>query len=93
MILDLKVSQDQPSSIMTVAAPTIKARGIKTQVIVKNGETIVLGGIYEYSQSKIEQRVPFLGTLPMIGRLFRLTRLNNRRSELLIFLTPTLLKY
>lgn len=93
MILDLKVNQDQPSTFIAVDAPTIKARGIKTQVIVKNGETVVLGGIYEYSQSKIEQRVPFLGTLPIIGRLFRLTTSNSRRSELLIFLTPTILNY
>ncbi len=93
MVLDLKVNQDQPSSFMAVDAPTIKARGIKTQVIVKSGETVVLGGIYEYSQSKIEQRVPFLGTLPIIGRLFRLTTSNSRRSELLIFLTPTILNY
>lgn len=93
MILDLKVNQDQPSSFMAIDAPTIKARGIKTQVIVKNGETVVLGGIYEYSQSNIEQRIPFLGTLPIIGRLFRLTTSNSRRSELLIFLTPTILKY
>ena len=50
IILDLKVNQDQPSTFMAVDAPTIKARGIKTQVIVKNGETVVLGGIYEYSQ-------------------------------------------
>lgn len=91
ILLDLKVNQDQPSTFMAVDAPTIKARGIKTQVFVKNGETVVLGGIYEYSQSKIEQRVPFLGTLPILGRLFRLTRSNSRRSELLIFLTPTIL--
>ena len=93
IILDLKVNQDQPSSFMAVDAPTIKARGIKTQVSIKNGETVVLGGIYEYSQNNIEQRVPFLGSLPIIGRLFRLTTSNNRRSELLIFLTPTILKY
>lgn len=93
IILDLKVNQDQPSTFMAVDAPTIKARGIKTQVIVKNGETVVLGGIYEYSQSKIERRVPFLGTLPIIGRLFRLTASSARRSELLMFLTPTILKY
>lgn len=92
MILDLKVNQDQPSSFMVMDAPTIKARGIKTQVIVKNGETVVLGGIYEYSQSKVIQRVPFLGTLPIIGHLFRLTATSDRRSELLIFLTPTILK-
>lgn len=93
MILDLKVNQDQPSHFMAVDSPIIKARGIKTQVIVKNGETVVLGGIYEYSQSKIERRIPFLGTLPIIGRLFRLSTSNNRRSELLIFLTPTILKW
>lgn len=93
IVLDLNVNQDQPSTFMTPDAPTIKARGIKTQVSVKSSETVVLGGIYEYSQSKLEQRVPFLGTLPIIGRLFRLTTSNSRRSELLIFLTPTLLKY
>lgn len=93
IVLGLKVNQDQPSTFMTPDAPTIKARGIKTQVSVKSSETVVLGGIYEYSQSKLEQRVPFLGTLPIIGRLFRLTTSNCRRSELLIFLIPTLLKY
>ena len=93
IVLDLKVNQDQPSTFMASDAPTIKARGIKTQVSVKSSETVVLGGIYEYSQSKLEQRVPFLGTLPIIGRLFRFTTSNSRRSELLIFLTPTLLKY
>ncbi|MEN9916958.1 MAG: type pilus assembly protein PilQ [Pseudomonadota bacterium] len=91
--LDLKVNQDQPSTFIAIDAPTIKARGIKTQVTVKNNETVVLGGIYEYSQSKLEQRVPWLGTLPIIGRLFRLTTSNSRRSELLIFLTPTILNY
>lgn len=91
IILDLEVNQDQPNSVM-VDAPTIKARGIKTQIIVKSGETIVLGGVYEYSQGKLEQRVPFLGSLPLIGRLFRLTKVYNRRSELLIFLTPLLLR-
>ena len=93
IVLDLKVNQDQPSTFMASDAPTIKARGIKTQVSVKSNETVVLGGIYEYSQSKLEQRVPFLGTLPIIGRLFRLSTSNSRHSELLIFLTPTLLKY
>lgn len=92
LILDLKVSQDQPSSFMVMDAPAIKARGIKTQVIVKSGETVVLGGIYEYSRSKVIRRVPFLGSLPLIGYLFRLTTTNDRRSELLIFLTPTILK-
>ncbi|TLY47576.1 MAG: type IV pilus secretin PilQ [Gammaproteobacteria bacterium] len=93
IVLDIKVNQDQPSTFMALDVPTIKARGIKTQVTVKNSETVVLGGIYEYSQSKLEQRVPFLGTLPIIGRLFRLTTSNSRRSELLIFLTPTILSY
>ena len=93
IVLDLKVSQDQPSTFIAIDAPTIKARGIETQVIVKNSETVVLGGIYEYSQSKLEQRVPFLGTLPIIGRLFCLTTSNSRRTELLIFLTPTILSY
>jgi type IV pilus assembly protein PilQ len=92
MILDLKVNQDQPASFIAVDVPTIKARGIKTQVIIKDGETVVLGGIYEYSHSKVVRRVPFLGALPLVGYLFRLVVTNSRRSELLIFLTPTILK-
>lgn len=92
MILDLKVNQDQPASFIAVDVPTIKARGITTQVIVKDGETVVLGGIYEYSHSKVVRKVPFLGALPLVGYLFRLVATSSRRSELLIFLTPTILK-
>ncbi len=92
MLLDLRINQDQPASFIAMDVPTIKARGIKTQVIVKNGETVVLGGIYEYSHSKVVRRVPFLGALPIVGYLFRLVATNSRRSELLIFLTPTILK-
>ncbi|MFM2322228.1 MAG: type pilus assembly protein PilQ [Pseudomonadota bacterium] len=92
MMLDLRVNQDQPASFIAADVPAIKARGIKTQVIVKNGETVVLGGIYEYSHSKVVRRVPFLGALPLVGYLFRLVTTNSRRSELLIFLTPTILK-
>ncbi len=71
----------------------LKHAELKHKFIIKNGETVVLGGIYEYSQSRIEQRVPFLGALPIIGRLFRLTTSNIRRSELLIFFNTDYLNY
>lgn len=91
LILDLAVNQDQPSNFTVLNVPAIKARGIKTQVILKNGETVVLGGIYEHLQSQSVQRVPFLGTLPIIGPLFRHKSSSDNRNELLIFVTPTIL--
>jgi type IV pilus assembly protein PilQ len=91
LTLDLTVNQDQPSNFTVLDVPAIKARGIKTQVILKNGETVVLGGIYEHLQSQSIQRVPFLGALPIIGCLFRYKANSDKRNELLIFVTPTIL--
>ncbi|MES2998200.1 MAG: type IV pilus secretin PilQ [Pseudomonadota bacterium] len=91
LILDLTVNQDQPSNFTVLDIPAIKARGIKTQIIVKDGETVVLGGIYEHLQSQSVQRIPFLGSLPVIGHLFSYKVSSDRRNELLIFVTPTIL--
>lgn len=91
LTLDLEVNQDQPSKIRVLDVPAINARHIKTKVIVKDGETVVLGGIYEHSQSQTVQRVPFLGSLPVIGNLFSYREISDKRNELLIFVTPTIL--
>ena len=60
--------------------------------MVDNGETIVLGGVYEQTKAKSVQRVPFFGDLPLVGWLFRSQFEQNNKSELLIFVTPKLLK-
>jgi len=91
LMLDLAVNQDQPSNFTVLNVPAIKARGIKTQVMLKSGETVVLGGIHEHTQSQSTQRVPFLGTLPIIGPLFQYKTNSDALNELLIFVTPTIL--
>ncbi len=71
--------------------PQIDTRQIQTGVLVDNGQTVVLGGIYEVSKSMTEQKVPLLGDIPGLGMLFRNTNRNNTKAELLIFVTPRIL--
>jgi type IV pilus assembly protein PilQ len=93
IIMDLNVSKDSPDfANLTAAGPPIKTQAVETNVLVDNGETIVLGGVYEQTKSKSVQRVPFFGDLPVVGWLFRSNFEQNNKSELLIFVTPKLIK-
>lgn len=93
IIMDIKVNQDKVDPTLTVDnVPAIDTREIETNVLVDNGETIVLGGIYEEENRKTVQRVPFLGSIPVLGYLFRNTDTLNRRTELLIFITPKVIQ-
>jgi len=65
---------------------------VQTQVLVDNGETVVLGGIYEEEEREQTERVPFFGDLPLVGRLFRTDLKTNNKSELLIFVTPRIVE-
>ena len=95
-LLVTKDSADYANQIFIGAAgfgaPPINKQEVETRVLVDNGETIVLGGVYEQSKSKNITRVPFLGDLPLIGILFRNTSESDDKSELLIFVTPKILK-
>jgi type IV pilus assembly protein PilQ len=91
LFLELEVNQDQPTAIRVLDMPAIHTRRIKTKVFINNGETIVLGGIYENFHSQSVERVPFLGSLPILGRLFSNHKSVDKRNELLIFVTPTIL--
>ena len=91
VIMDLKVNKDSVGQIF-FGIPSIDTREVQTQVLVSNGETIVLGGVYEQIKSHEVDRVPFFGDLPLIGALFRQTRETDEKSELLIFVTPKILK-
>ncbi|HEY3645428.1 MAG TPA: type IV pilus secretin PilQ [Gammaproteobacteria bacterium] len=92
IIMDLDVHDDQVGQNVQSATggsvPSIDTRDVKTQVLVNNGDTIVLGGIYETTQTVASTKVPLLGDLPLLGWLFRNTQTINNKDELLIFVTP-----
>ena len=88
IILDLVVTQDTVSEVRSGVAPAIDTQRIGTQVLVNNGETIVLGGIYQQAIISSVTKVPVLGDIPYFGWAFRTTTDSNQKKELLIFVTP-----
>jgi type IV pilus assembly protein PilQ len=91
IVMDLEVSQDQVGSIFN-GVPSIDTRSVQTQVLVDNGETVVLGGIYEQTTTDSVERVPFFGDLPYVGFLFKNTAKTDQKRELLVFVTPKIVK-
>ena len=91
IIMDLKINQDNRGEV-TAGIPSIETNEVITQVLVGNGETVVLGGIFQSERSTTVTKTPFLGDIPYIGALFRKTQDIDERAELLIFITPKLLK-
>jgi len=91
IIMDLTVNKDAVG-VVFANIPSIDTRQVTTQVLVDNGDTIVLGGIYETSTRNELEKVPVLGDLPLIGVLFRNTLESIEKQELLIFVTPKILK-
>jgi len=87
IFLDVKVNKDSPGQ-QTLSGPAIDTKNVQTQVLVENGGTVVLGGIFEQQDRKTVTKVPFLGDLPVVGYLFKNTSTVSDRSELLIFITP-----
>jgi type IV pilus assembly protein PilQ len=88
IILDLVVTQDTVSDLSNGTAPAIDTQRIGTQVLVNNGETIVLGGIYQQQIISSVSKVPVLGDIPYFGWMFRNSSSFNEKKELLIFVTP-----
>lgn len=94
IILDLVVTQDtrgETVSTSTGPAVAIDTQEIKTQVLVENGETIVLGGIFQQTSTDDIAKVPLLGDLPILGNLFKNSQTIQEKRELLIFVTPKIL--
>ena len=91
VIMDLAVNNDSVGDIFA-GIPSIDTREVNTQVLVNNGDTVVLGGIYEQITRNEVDKVPFLGDIPIIGYLFRHTLESDEKRELLIFVTPKILK-
>lgn len=93
VIMDLKINKDNPDfSRSVLGVPPVDTRSIETSVLVDNGETVVLGGVFERTRTKSTERIPFFGDLPYIGFLFKEESQEDNNSELLIFVTPKILK-
>jgi len=96
IIMDLQVNSDSVGELVASATggfvPSIDTREIRTQVLVRDGQTVVLGGIYETERREVANKVPLLGDIPGVGALFRSTQNVANKSELLIFVTPKILE-
>jgi type IV pilus assembly protein PilQ len=92
IIMEVKVTKDEPDYVNTVlGVPPIKKNEVNAKVLVADGETIVIGGVFSNTQSKVVDKVPFLGDVPYVGRLFRRDVVSESKSELLVFLTPRIM--
>lgn len=91
VLLHLLINQDHVSELTINGVPAISTQQLKTQVVMKNHNTLVLGGIMEENKSAQRQGVPFLSKIPLLGALFRYQKQSNDRKQLLIFVTPILL--
>lgn len=94
VFLAMNVKKDEISGFVNTSigdVPQIAKREINTAVLVNNGQTVVLGGVYEFKNRSDLSKVPFLGDLPAVGNLFRRTGRSNEKVELLIFVTPKII--
>jgi type IV pilus assembly protein PilQ len=96
IIMDLSVNNDSVGATITTsngaAIPSIDTRKVTTQVLVQNGQTVVLGGIYQQENRNSVSKIPLLGDIPLFGMLFRNRTTVNNKDELLIFVTPKILR-
>ena len=95
IIMTVGIKKDSPTTIVyssSSSEPGINTNEIQTEVMIGDGETLVIGGIYEQVTTKNQNKVPLLGDIPFVGRLFRNDYNSNQKDELLVFLTPQILK-
>lgn len=90
IIMELDVKKDRVGQVFS-GVPSIETQNINTQVLVGNGETAVLGGIYEQTERNDVEKVPFFGDIPIMGNLFKRKTVLNNKTELLIFITPKIM--
>ncbi|MBS0215960.1 MAG: type IV pilus secretin PilQ [Proteobacteria bacterium] len=95
VFLNVKVTKDDLDSWLNTPignVPIIAKRAVDTAVLMDNGQTVVIGGVYEFKKNDSVHKVPFLGDLPVIGSLFRQKSKSNQKAELLVFLTPRIIR-
>ncbi len=94
--LNLMVKKDEVSELIANPAggfvPQIARREVSTAVLIDNGQTVVVGGVYEFSNREDLRKVPFLGDVPVLGNLFKNKNKQVEKAELLIFVTPRVLQ-
>lgn len=94
IIMEVKVTKDAPDFGRVLnGVPPINKNEVNAKILVADGETVVIGGVFSNSQTKSVDKVPFLGDLPYLGRLFRRDSVQDAKSELLVFLTPKILNH
>lgn len=94
IIMEVKVNKDSADYQRALdggGAPPINKNEVNAKVLVSDGETIVIGGVFENTQTKATEKVPFLGDVPYLGRLFRRDIVNDNKTELLVFITPRIM--
>src|SRR5471032_561325 len=92
IIMEVKVTKDEPDYQNVLNnVPPIKKNEVNAKVLVNDGETVVIGGVFSNTQSKIVDKVPFLGDVPYVGRLFRRDVVSESKDQLLVFLTPRIM--
>jgi len=92
IIMDVKVTKDEPDFANAIdGVPSLKKNEVNAKVLVSDGETIVIGGVFSNAQVKTVEKVPFLGDVPFVGRLFKRDFVQDNKSELLIFITPRIM--
>lgn len=92
IIMDVKVTKDEADFANALhGVPPIKKNEVNANVLVADGETIVIGGVFSNTQTKSVDKVPFLGDVPFVGRLFRRDTVTDQKSELLVFITPRIM--
>ncbi|RZA06957.1 MAG: type IV pilus secretin PilQ, partial [Moraxellaceae bacterium] len=91
VIMDLVITKDSVGEITSTGSLSIDINQIETKVLVPNGETVVLGGVFGIDSNKTDVKVPVLGDIPYLGRLFKRTVRGETKTELLIFITPKII--
>jgi general secretion pathway protein D len=95
-LVNLQIQQEVSAPVAPTAtgiqSPSIQKRSISTQVVVQDGETLALGGIIQENKSVSKNRVPLLGDIPYVGALFGNTSTSSQRTELIVLLTPTVIR-
>ena len=92
IIMDVKVTKDEADFANALnGVPPIKKNEVNANVLVSDGETIVIGGVFSNTQTRAVDKVPFLGDVPFLGRLFRRDTVTDQKSELLVFITPRIM--
>ncbi len=91
VMMALDINKDVPDTTLAGGTIAIKTKHIKTDVLVDNGGTVVIGGIYEETENRSVSRIPFLGDLPYVGFLFKNTSTDREKVELLVFITPKII--